>query len=108
MKRHHKTVMMIRALGVSLVLAVSIHVGVRAQQVSGGINVLPVWMPCDPADPACASNPGWANAWKYGDAPLQRQVEPTVATSTLNSEHVLTGVIDYGAVEVPNDTGLGG
>ncbi len=69
---------------------------------------MPVWVPCDlAADPACASDPRWADAWRYGDIFLQRQVEGSLAPSSLNPNRILTGFIDYSAVDTFSDTGLG-
>src|SRR4051794_33727215 len=95
--------MMLRALFASLVLALALHVVVGAQQVSEGRNVMPVWMPCNPADAQCQTDPRWATAWKYGDIFLQRQVECSLAPSTANANHLLAGCIDYSGVEVPTD-----
>src|SRR5438876_6839565 len=101
--------MMLRALGASVVLAVALHVVVGAQQISEGRNVMPVWMPCDPnggtpeQQMACRSDSRWATAWKYGDIFLQRQVECSLAPSTVNANHLLAGCIDYSSVELPAD-----
>jgi hypothetical protein len=91
-------------LALSLVLSGTL----RAQQATENINVMPVWMPCDPgADPNCSSDPRWADAWKYGDIFLQRQVEGSVAPSSMNPNRLLTAFIDYSAVDTFSDTGLG-
>ncbi len=60
-----------------------------------------------PSDPACASDPRWADAWRYGDIFLQRQVEASLAPSSLNPNRILTGFVDYSAVDTFSDTGLG-
>src|SRR5262249_1079945 len=80
----------------------------HAQQVSESVNVMPVWTPCDlAADPACASDPRWADAWRFGDIFLQRQVEGSLAPSSLNPNRILTAFIDYSAVDTFSDVGLG-
>ena len=69
-----------------------------AQQANQNIPVLPVVAPQD------ASDTEW---YTLGDGFLQRQVEPTIAVSTRNPDHLLTFFNDYRAVDVPDDTGLG-
>ncbi len=96
-----------RILGSALVL-LGLLSPAFGQQVSESVNVMPVWVPCDLAtDPDCASHPDWQNAWRYGDIFLQRQVEPSLAVSSRNPDHLLTAFIDYSAVEVADDQGLG-
>jgi HYR domain len=91
-----------------LVFSIALSATLRGQQATENVNVMPVWMPCDPgADTNCHSDPRWADAWKYGDIFLQRQVEGSVAPSSLNPNRVLTGFIDYSAVDTFSDTGLG-
>ncbi len=70
---------------------------VGAQQANQNIPVLPVVLPEDSAD-------DW---YKLGDGFLQRQVEPTIAVSTRNPDHLLTFFNDYRAVDIPYDEGLG-
>lgn len=98
---------MIRRLAVALLVACSLSAIAQAQQVGESVNVMPVWTPCDPASPNCQSDPRWADAWRYGDIFLQRQVEASVAPSSLNPSRILTGFIDYSAVDTFSDTGLG-
>jgi hypothetical protein len=43
-----------------------------------------------------------------GDGFLQRQVEPVVATSTFNPDHILAAFNDYRRVDSPSDTGVPG
>jgi len=78
-------------LGIALVL----NTPLSAQQAGENINVLPVV-------PQNVSN------WEIkGDGYLQRQVEPTIAASTLNPEHLLAFFNDYRAVDVPDDLYVG-
>ncbi len=79
-------------LGVVLVLALP----AAAQQANQNIPVLPV-VPN-------AGDPDW---FLKGDGYLQRQVEPTIAVSTRNPDHLLAFFNDYRAVDVPDDEGLG-
>ncbi len=66
-----------------------------AQQANQNINVLPV------------SDAGSPDAELTGDLYLQRQVEPTIAVSTRNPDHVIAFFNDYRAVDIPDDPGLG-
>ncbi len=66
-----------------------------AQQANQNINVLPV------------SDANTPNAELTGDLYLQRQVEPTIAVSTRNPDHVIAFFNDYRAVDIPDDPGLG-
>ena len=80
-------VMVLAALAPSLAVA---------QQAGENINVLPVVLPQDDAD------------WMIkGDGYLQRQVEPTIAASTRNPDHLLAFFNDYRAVDIADDVGLG-
>ncbi len=66
-----------------------------AQQAGENINVLPV-VPQNVTD------------WEIkGDGYLQRQVEPTIAASTLNPDHLLAFFNDYRAVDIDDDTYVG-
>ena len=66
---------MIRSFVVAVAFVVSMSAALGAQQAGESVNVMPVWVPCDlAADPACAGDPRWADAWRYGDIFLQRQV----------------------------------
>jgi VCBS repeat-containing protein len=69
-----------------------------AQQANQNINVLPVILQQDEFDEE------W---FKLGDGFLQRQVEPTIAVSTRNPDHLLAFFNDYRAVDIPDDEGLG-
>ncbi len=71
---------------------------VLAQQAGANVNVLPVV-------PPSSGEPDWH---LKGDGYLQRQVEPSIAASTLNPDHLLACFNDYRAVDVSvGDTGLG-
>ena len=72
---------------------------VFAQQANQNINVLPVPNSVDPQDPLAAA--------LTGDLYLQRQVEPTIAVSTRNPDHLIAFFNDYRAVDIPDDAGLG-
>jgi hypothetical protein len=72
-------------------IAVCLSIVGSAQQVGDNINVLPV----AGADPI------------RGDAYLQRQVEPALAVSTRNPQHMMAFFNDYRAVDVPGDIGIG-
>jgi len=83
-----------------IILAATIAVAApaQAQQANQNINVLPVIPQQDEFD----------NEWfKLGDGFLQRQVEPTIAVSTRNPDHLLAFFNDYRAVDIPDDEGLG-
>jgi VCBS repeat-containing protein len=88
--------MMISLMTCGAVTFVSVQA--LAQQANQNINVLPVIPQQD------ASDDEW---FKLGDGFLQRQVEPTIAVSTRNPEHLLAFFNDYRAVDIPNDGGLG-
>jgi len=99
---------MIRRFVVAFGVALALSTVVRGQQVGEGVNVMPVWMPCDPvSEPSCKNDPRWSDAWRFGDIFLQRQVEPTLAPSSLNPNRLLTAFIDYSAVDTFSDVGLG-
>ncbi len=75
---------------------------VGAQQAGDNVNVLPV---VPPVDGDGFPVPDW---YLKGDGYLQRQVEPTIAASTLNQDHLLAFFNDYRAVDqVAGDVGLG-
>jgi len=74
-----------------------------AQQANQNINVLPVYYnqandPTQPIEP---------DAYLKGDLFLQRQVEPTIAVSSWNSQHLIAFFNDYRAVDIPDDLGVG-
>jgi hypothetical protein len=97
-----------RSMVVLFFLAVPLATTFNAQQVTESVNVMPVWMPCDPGtEPNCQSDPRWSDAWRYGDIFLQRQVEGSLAPSSLNPNRLLTAFIDYSAVDTFSDVGLG-
>jgi hypothetical protein len=73
-----------------------------AQQASQNIPVLPVIPNLEPGEEGY--DPLW---YLKGDGYLQRQVEPTIAVSTRNPDHLLSFFVDYRAVDVPDDIGLG-
>jgi len=75
-----------------------------AQQAGENINVLPVVVPVDENNDGFVDNPDW---YLQGDGFLQRQVEPTIAASTRNPDHLLSFFVDYRAVDVADDIGLG-
>ena len=86
-----------------LIALLTIVTPVIAQQAGTNVNVLPVVPKLDPSDPAY--DPDW---YLKGDGYLQRQVEPTIAASTVNPDHLLAFFNDYRAVDTPTgDIGLG-
>ena len=85
-----------------LITLLTVVTPVLAQQAGDNVNVLPVVPKFD-----VNGNPV-ADWFKYGDGYLQRQVEPTIAASTLNPDHVLAFFNDYRAVDVvEGDVGIG-
>ena len=88
---HMKRLILI-TLGIVLIL----NTPVAAQQASQNIPVLPVITE--------AGDDLW---YLKGDGYLQRQVEPTIAVSTRNPGHLLSFFVDYRAVDVADDIGLG-
>src|SRR5690349_13030942 len=76
---------------ITAVVVAFLLAAVSAQQTGENINVLPV----AGADPI------------RGDAYLQRQVEPSLAVSTRNPQHILAFYNDYRAVDIPTDVGIG-
>jgi hypothetical protein len=81
----------------TLGLALMICAPVSAQEAGENINVLPV------VDPQLFPD-DW---WLRGDGYLQRQVEPTIAASTRNPDHLLAFFNDYRAVDAKNDSYMG-
>ena len=75
-----------------------------AQQAEQNINVLPVYFN-EQNDPE--NFPIDVDAYLKGDLFLQRQVEPTIAKSSWNSEHMIAFFNDYRAVDIPDDLGVG-
>ena len=84
-------------------LAASLAAATSAQQASQNISVLPV-VP----DDGQVTAEGLPLASLEGDLFLQRQVEPTIAVSTRNPDHLLAFFNDYRAVDIPDDVGIGG
>src|SRR5207253_10699004 len=102
-----------RAGFLALLLATGM-VHVRAQQAGTNVNVLPSYpvgntfpIPLDPVTHQPITATTKADNLK-GDNYLQRQVEPTIASSTYNADHLLAAFGDFRQVDVPNDTGLPG
>jgi len=87
-----------RLILIALAIAFILNTPVAAQQAGVNIPVLPVVTPSEaPED--------W---WTLGDGFLQRQVEPTIAASTLNPDHLLAFFNDYRAIDAAEgDVGLG-
>ncbi len=81
-----------RILIVGLALGLFTVAPLFAQTVSPNVPVLPLYS--DPADPG---------AYLKGDLFLQRQVEPTIAVSTRNPDHLISFFNDYRAVDIPDD-----
>ncbi len=93
-----------RALGLAVILACAAHAVTTAQQAGSNVNVLPVFVETVAVDPEEAKR----EALVRGDLFLQRQVEPSIAVSTRNPDHLLAAFNDYRAVDfVPDDIGLG-
>jgi hypothetical protein len=84
-------------VGVVLAFVLIAAQATLAQQAGENINVLPVVLPQDSPD-------DW---FVIGDGFLQRQVEPTIAASTRNPDHLVAFFNDYRAVDIPDDAGLG-
>src|SRR5688572_25232342 len=80
----------------AIAFAVLLHAVPTAQQATTNINVLPAHV--DPADPS---------AFLKGDLFMQRQVEPAMAVSTRNPDHLMVFYNDYRAVDIGNDFGVG-
>jgi hypothetical protein len=105
-------------------------VGLEAQQVHQNVNVLPPapqfanapclldldgeigadvvygpsgeirpFAPADAGLPPCVENPDW---FLEGDGYANRQVEPTIAASTRNPNHLIAFFNDYRAVDLPD------
>ena len=92
-----------RSAVVFLVLCGCIAALGSAQQANQNINVLPVYFN-EANDPTQDIDP---DAYLKGDLFLQRQVEPTMAVSSWNSQHLIAFFNDYRAVDIPNDLGVG-
>ncbi len=83
-----------RVLSFGLALSVFSVPGLFAQSISPNVPVLPLYT--DSLD---------ADAYLKGDQYLQRQVEPTIAVSTRNPDHLISFFNDYRAVDVAVDEG---
>jgi hypothetical protein len=86
-----------RLILTTIAIALVLNTPLSAQQASQNIPVLPV----------IPESSGEADWYLRGDGYLQRQVEPTIAVSTRNPDHLLSFFVDYRAVDVPDDIGLG-
>jgi hypothetical protein len=100
---------------VALGLAVSMHAIVTAQQAGTNVNVLPSYpigptvppfFPLQPL-PGLSSAELQADSLK-GDIYLQREVEPVVAASTYNPDHLVAAFGDFRTVDIGTDTGVPG
>src|SRR5687768_14609476 len=91
----------------ALVLAVSMHAMLGAQQAGSNVNVLPT-SPSGNSSPPFPP-PGISDTDELkGDGYLQRQVEPVVAASSLNPDHLVAAFGDFRTVDIPNDIGVPG
>jgi len=85
----------------------------HAQQANQNINVLPVYyndgenVPPYLDEDNVLQSPLAPDAYLKGDLFLQRQVEPTIAVSTRNPDHMIAFFNDYRAVDIPEDLGVG-
>jgi hypothetical protein len=90
-----------------IVLLIAIQTLASAQQPGANVDVLPAY-PNGNASPPFPPLPITLTDATRGDGYLQRQVEPTVAPSTYNPDHILAAFGDYRTTSIPNDTGLPG
>jgi Bacterial Ig-like domain (group 3)/Kelch motif len=90
-----------------IVLLIAIQTLASAQQPGANVDVLPAY-PNGNASPPFPPPPITLTDATRGDGYLQRQVEPTVAPSTYNPDHILAAFGDYRTTSIPNDTGLPG
>jgi len=98
---------MIRSFVVAVVFAISMSAAIGAQQAGESVNVMPVWVPCDlAADPAMRDRSSVGDAWRYGDI-FSSGRSKAVSLRHRSSNRILTGFIDYSAVDTFSDTGLG-
>ena len=91
----------VRAVIAAAALAVTVGTldgHLSAQQAGQNVNVLPV---------ITTPNGNVVPDPLRSDYYLQRQVEPTIAASTRNPNHVLALYDDYRAVDIPNDSDIG-
>ncbi|MGE5813553.1 MAG: hypothetical protein ACM36C_03625, partial [Acidobacteriota bacterium] len=79
-------------------------VGPHAQQAGNNVNVLPILTKPDGTLMTPADNP---NLPLISDYYMQRQMEPSIAVSTRNPNHVIAFYNDYRVVSQPDDTMLG-
>jgi hypothetical protein len=105
------------SFGIALAVAAALFaIQASAQTAGTNVNVLPVLtdqngkvippVP-DPNDPNPPNPPSDPDAHLKGDYYLQRQVEPSIAVSTRNPNHIVAFFNDYRNVEIPDDGGLG-
>ena len=102
---------MVLAVGTALAAGMT-HA--RAQQAGTNVNVLPSYpvgntfpIPLDPVTHLPIATTTASDNLK-GDNFLQRQVEPTIASSTYNADHLVAAFGDYRQVDFANDTELPG
>ncbi len=88
-------------------LLLSVAAPLAAQQAGQNVPVLPVVQPQRPAEGGPPSPDSVWEAALEGDLFMQRQLEPTIAVSTRNPNHLLTFFNDYRAVDIKDDLGLG-
>ena len=93
-----------RLILTALMALLTIVAPVIAQQAGTNVNVLPVVLPLDLNHDGRPDDPDW---YLKGDGYLQRQLEPTIAVSTRNPDHLVAFFNDYRAVDIGDDTGLG-
>lgn len=91
--------------GISVLAALACAPNGLAQLPRPNVNVLPAY-PNGKASPPFPPPPISLTDAERGDGYLQRQVEPVIAASTLNPDHLLAAFNDYRTVSIPNDTGL--
>ena len=93
-----------RLILTALLALLTIVTPVLAQQAGTNVNVLPVVLPIDLDGDGYPDDPDW---YLKGDGYLQRQLEPTIAVSTRNPDHLVAFFNDYRAVDIGDDIGLG-
>src|SRR5436309_11150320 len=95
----------VAAFGLAVIAAAAIFAArPAAQSAQTNINVLPVLTDSDGKVITPSTDP---DAPFKGDYYLQRQVEPTLAVSTRNPNHLVAFFNDYRAVDISYDTGIG-
>jgi hypothetical protein len=93
-------------LGIAMAIAIT-HL--KAQQAGPNVNVLPSFPlgNTSPPFPPPVIPDGTIDPLK-GDGYLQRQVEPVVAASTLNPDHLMAAYGDFRTVDIGTDIGVPG